>query len=43
MKDSKSASTWVMLSGMVLLQRSRLSVQPVEPQHYALIVKLAGA
>lgn len=31
------------LSGMVLLQRSRLSVQPVEPQHYALIVKLAGA
>ena len=31
------------LSGMVLFQRSRLSVQPVEAQHYALIVQLAEA
>lgn len=29
------------LSDMILVQRSRLSVQPVEPQHYELIVKLA--
>lgn len=29
------------LADMVLFQRSRLSVQPVEPRHYALIVKLA--
>ena len=30
------------LSDMILVQRSRLSVQPVEPQHYQLIVRLAG-
>ncbi len=30
------------LGGMILLQRSRLSVQPVEPEHYALIAKLGG-
>lgn len=30
------------LAGMLLFQRSRLSVQPVEPEHYDLIVKLAG-
>ncbi len=29
------------LSDMILVQRSRLSVQPVEPRHYALIVTLA--
>ena len=29
------------LSGMLLFSRSRLSVQPVEPQHYAVIVALA--
>ncbi len=28
------------LSGMILLQRSRLSVQPVEKEHYELITKL---
>jgi predicted RNA-binding protein with PUA-like domain len=31
------------LSDMVLVQRSRLSVQPVSARHYAIIVKLAGA
>ncbi len=29
------------LSGMLLFARSRLSVQPVEPHHYEVIVKLA--
>ena len=32
-----------MLEGMVLTQRSRLSVQPVERKHFAHILKLAGA
>ena len=31
------------LEGMVLTQRSRLSVQPVERKHFAHILKLAGA
>lgn len=31
------------LEGMVLTQRSRLSVQPVEREHFAHILKLAGA
>jgi predicted RNA-binding protein with PUA-like domain len=31
------------LSDMLLFQRSRLSVQPVEPRHYAVILKLADA
>lgn len=30
------------LAGMVLFQRSRLSVQPVEKKHYDLIVKLGN-
>lgn len=30
------------LAGMVLFQRSRLSVQPVDKKHYDLIVKLGG-
>lgn len=30
------------LSGMLLFQRSRLSVQPVEKHHYDVIVKLGG-
>jgi predicted RNA-binding protein with PUA-like domain len=30
------------LADMVLLQRSRLSVQPVQPEHFALILRLAN-
>jgi predicted RNA-binding protein with PUA-like domain len=30
------------LAGMLLFQRSRLSVQPVSPEHFAFIVRLAG-
>ena len=33
--------TWPELEGMVLLNKSRLSVQPVDKQHYDFIVKLA--